>query len=191
MVTLRKLWTIYISYLNQYPLRTQVASGCFIGFIGDYIAQHVVEQKSYDKKRGLVVSSYGGFEVGIEAKIWLPLLDRLFGSQMTKISALKKLSCEQLIYVPLELAFFMMWTNKLEHQPEKISEKFSRDYWLALGSSFSYWLPVSFLNFYLVPLQYRALYVSITTLIIDIFNSFASHNNLSKSFKKYIDYFKK
>ncbi|OMJ88534.1 hypothetical protein SteCoe_9482 [Stentor coeruleus] len=110
---------------------------------------------------------------------------------MTMINAFKKTICDQLIYSPLERGVFMIWTNKLEQQKESIKEKISRDYTLALGSSICYWLPLSFINYYFIPLQYRALFVSFTSLIIDIFNSFASHNNLNESFEKYLSFYGK
>lgn len=102
---------------------------------------------------------------------------------MTKISALKKLASEQIIYVPLETASFMKWINALEQRPESFEEKMTRDYHFAVVCNFIYWLPVSFTNFYLIPIQYRAIYIACTTLVIDTFTSFASHNNLKEAFE--------
>lgn len=194
MATFRKLWMIFTDYLLSYPLRTQyelfrITSGFAMGLIGDFISQHCVENKNYDKKRGIVVGSYGGVEVGFEAKLWLPILDKIFGNQMNVVNALKKMICDQIVYSPLERGVFMIWTNKLEQHQESIKEKISRDYALVLGSSIFYWLPLSFINYYFIPLQYRALYFSFTSLIIDIFNSFASHNNLNECFEKYLSNF--
>jgi protein Mpv17 len=160
-----------------------------MGLIGDFISQYCIENKKYDKKRGIVVGSYGGVEVGFEAKLWLPILDKVFGSQMNVVNALKKMMCDQIVYSPLERGVFMVWTNKLEQHQESIKEKILRDYALVLGSSIFYWLPLSFINYYFIPLQYRALYFSFTSLIIDIFNSFASHNNLNECFEKYLPHF--
>ena len=131
-----------------------------------------------------MVASYGGVEIGFEAKIWLPFLDSFFGSQMTKSSAGKKLICDLLMYTPTETACFMKWTNALEQRPETYLDKMSRDYILALCSNLAYWIPVSFINFYLIPIQYRTLYISCTTLVVDTFTSFASHNNLKETYEK-------
>lgn len=150
------------------------------------MAQRHLEKKNHDQIRGLVVGSYGGLEIGFEAKVWLPLLDRVFGHQMTKVNAVRKLLFEQLLYTPIETACFMKWIYAVERRPESFHDKMSRDYLLTLTSNLGYWIPVSFINFYIVPIQYRALYVALTTLIIDTFTSFASHNNLKKSYETII-----
>jgi hypothetical protein len=82
-----------------------------MGLIGDFISQYCVENKKYDKKREIVVKSYGGVEVGFEAKLWLPILDKVFGSQMNVVNALKKMICDQIVYSPFERGVFMVWSN--------------------------------------------------------------------------------
>lgn len=159
-------------------------SGFSISYLGDFFAQSFIEKKSHDGKRGLVIGSYGALEIGFEGKLYLPLLDKIFGKQMNKFNALKKLMIDQIIYTPTETACFMKWTNSLEKRPETYEEKMSRDYIFLLGSNLLYWGPVSFINFCFVPIQYRALYVALTTLIIDTFSSFAAHNNLRETFQR-------
>jgi protein Mpv17 len=159
-------------------------SGLVMGAVGDWVCQALVEEKTLDKKRNAVVGTYGALEIGVEAKMWLPMLDRILGPQMNTATAVKKMIVDQLTYTPIEMACFMKWTNKLEQRSEDFSEKMKRDYSLAVASSVVYWLPVSFVNFSFVPLKYRALYISFTTFLIDIFNSFASHNNLRQAFNK-------
>ena len=103
---------------------------------------------------------------------------------MNKISAVKKLLFDQILFIPAETACFMKWTYSLEERPETYKEKMSRDYIYALGSNLLFWGPISFINFCFVPIQFRALYVAFTTLIIDTFTSFAAHNNLKETIER-------
>ena len=105
---------------------------------------------------------------------------------MTKISALKKLITDQLLYSPFETACFIKWTNSLEQREETYEEKMSRDYFLALGLNYALWSPTSFIGYYIIPIKYRALYIMISSLIIDTFSSYATHNNLKQKFEKII-----
>jgi hypothetical protein len=158
-------------------------SGFWIAWLGDYFTQEQLENRKYDSFRGGVVASYGGLEILFEAYLFLPILDMAFGKSMTRSAAFKKVFCEQMIYTPSETACFIKWTNYLEHQPESYEDKMSRDYLLTLWSNWLYWGPMSFVNYYLVPIRFRALFIAGTTLVIDVMMSFATHNNLSQTYE--------
>lgn len=161
-----------------------MVSGYWIAWLGDYYCQSEIEIKTYDSLRGAVVASYGGIEILIEAFLFLPLLDFAFGRKVNKLGAFKKVFCEQMLYTPGETGIFIKWTNYFESQPESFEDKMSRDYFLTLFSSWFFWVPVSFINYYFVPTQYRALYIVGTTLVIDVMMSYATHNNLKESYER-------
>ena len=159
-------------------------SGFWIAWLGDYFTQEQFERKKYDAFRGGVVASYGGVEIVVEAYLFLPLLDLAFGKSMSGSAAFKKVFCEQMLYTPSETACFIKWTNYLEHQAESYQDKMSRDFILTLFSNWVYWGPMSFINYYLVPLRFRALFIAGTTLVIDVMMSYATHNNLKETFER-------
>lgn len=159
-------------------------SGFWIAWSGDYLSQLIIEERFYDPLRGAVVGAYGGIEILVEGFLFFPLLDTAFGKKVSALGALKKVFCEQMLYTPGEAGLFIKWTNYFERQPESFEEKMARDYLLTLYSSWLFWVPVSFVNYYFIPVHLRSLYIAGTTLVIDVIMSYAAHNNLKESYER-------
>jgi len=165
-----------------------MASGAILTTVADFICQMFLEEhKKYNKKRGVVLATYGGAEMGVESRLWFPLLDRVLGSSMTFVSAVKKLVLDQFLYSPIETISMMKWTNFFEGRTEKFQDKISDDYFLALLGVYLIWIPSSFLSFYMIPLKFRGLFVGMVDLVSDTFMAYASHNNLNQRFKAYFN----
>ena len=154
-------------------------TGASLGSLGDYICQTFLEGRDHELeyKRNGVFASYGFLEIGFEAKVWYPLLDRLFGARLSHSVAVKKVLFDQLIYSPFEMATFMSWTNLFDSK-ENLSDKLKRDYLPATYTNVIFWIPVSYTCFAWIPLKHRALYSALSAIVWDIFMSYATHNNL-------------
>ena len=126
--------------------------------------------------RNSVVASYGFTETIIEGQFWLNFLERIVGFKTTLKSALLKTTLSLSIFGPIEIFMFMAWTNYLEKSPTPLHEKIRDDFLLVFLNSCIFWVPSSFLCFYIIPLKFRAMYVCGISVIWDTFMSFAAHN---------------
>lgn len=157
-----------------------------ISTFGDIVAQKVLEGRPvFDFSRNRVVGCYGFFETIVEGHLWFGLLERVFGpSRKLRISLLKA-AADQFFFMPLEVTCFMVWTHTIEQRKNPtLLEKLSADLPPTLITSYSFWMPVSLVNFYVVPFPLRALFTGVMCVVWDTFMSFASHNRLKESLRK-------
>lgn len=152
---------------------------------GDLIAQTILEKRpNVNFNRSCVVGSYGFLESVLEGHFWYGLLERLFGPSMTLRTSLLKMACDQVLFSPLEVSSFLVWTHVLERRKAPtLGQKLRADLPTTLLTSYLFWMPASLLNFYVVPFHLRALYTGTMCVVWDTFMSFASHNQLRESLK--------
>ena len=145
--------------------------------LGDIISQKLIEKKEVlEKPRSLIVASYGFMETVIEGQYWLGLLERTVGKQVTLRNALLKTMLDMTIFGPFEIVMFIVWTNYLEKSKQSIWEKMRNDFFIVLFNSYIFWMPTSFLCFYVIPAKYRALYMCLISVTWDTYMSYAAHN---------------
>ena len=126
----------------------------------------------------LVVGSYNFVETGIEAKLLFEGLDKMFGNSKSIFNVSIKVFCDLFVYNLIETSTFLTWCNVLEGQDDTVKEKFSRDLGLMMLIGYCYWIPISIIQFGLVPLKYRSLFACATSFVDDLYIMYASHNNL-------------
>ena len=80
------------------------------------------------------------------------------------------------IFGPFEIVMFIVWTNYLEKSKQSIWEKMRNDFFIVLFNSYIFWMPTSFLCFYVIPAKYRALYMCLISVTWDTYMSYAAHN---------------
>lgn len=149
---------------------------------GDLIAQTVLERRpKFDVKRNGVVASYGFLETVVEGHLWYGLLERVFGPSMTLRTSMLKMLFDQVLFSPMEVSSFMVWTHVMEGTQSSLSEKLWTDLPPTMLTSYIFWIPASLINFYVVPFHLRALYTGIMCIMWDTFMSFATHNKLRES----------
>ncbi|OMJ67700.1 hypothetical protein SteCoe_35063 [Stentor coeruleus] len=176
---LRTMWKKYVYSLDNYPVMTKAFTGAAFGCIGDLLSQCLIEkQVTLNKKRNFIVMSYGSIETIIEGQYWMNFLEKFVGKQVTITNALKKTLLDLTFFAPFEIALFMAWTNYLEKSPTKLASKIKEDYPLMLVNGYFFWVPASFLCFYVVPMKHRALYLCILSVLWDTFMSYAAHNSI-------------
>ncbi|CAG9315844.1 unnamed protein product [Blepharisma stoltei] len=182
----RRMLKLYIDCLDKYPALTKMLTGVSLVGGGDIIAQKILERKSeIDKKRLLSLSMYGFFIAGGVGHLWYRGLDYVIGSQMSLMTAFKKILIDQGIFAPLEIIFFFGWTHYSKHQPNSLQDKIQADLKDTLLANYKLWIPGQFLNFYLIPEKHRVLYSCVLCVIWYSFISNVSHTDSNERTKLY------
>ncbi|XP_046617886.1 mpv17-like protein 2 [Neodiprion virginianus] len=93
------------------------------------------------------------------------------------VSLVKKILADQFIASPACLAIFFCGLGALEHNEigsiqNEVALKFL-DTWKI---DWCFWPPVQFINFLLVPIQYRVIYTNLMTMIYDTFLSYMRYD---------------
>jgi hypothetical protein len=156
-------------------------TGVVFSYFGDFICQKAIEKSEFSHKRSKVFCSYGLVEAVIGGHFWLNFLERSFGTKRTLKNALVKTTADVGLFAPFDLLLFMTWTNKLEHSTQSLSEKISKDYSVTYIDSLAFYIPTSVICFYNIPSKYRVPFFCASSLVWDIFMSFATHNSLKKA----------
>ena len=152
-------------------------TGLAVAALGDFISQSMIERKKVDIKRNVVVAGYGFTETLLEGHYWYGLLERLFGSKMNFRVSMMKMAVDQLVFSPLEVSSFMVWTHLIEGQTQpSLRQKLQWDLPPTMLVSYLFWCPASLVSFYFVPYPLRALYTCVMCVLWDTFMSYASHN---------------
>ena len=122
--------------------------------------------------------SYGILQIKLEVIYWYKFLDWMFGKQTSfRISMLKTVT-DFAFFVPFEIGLCISWVTFFENKPGKIMIKLKEEFKSILITSFIVWTPFGFFCFYVIPMQYRALYIGLVSLGWDIYLSYASHNSV-------------
>lgn len=82
------------------------------------------------------------------------------------LRSLKTMIIDQLIFCPLFTAVFFIYNGYLEGGGswEAVKYKFSFAYWPTLLANYKLWPFVQFVNFYIIPLQFRVPFVNLVAL---------------------------
>uniref|UniRef100_A0A7E4V107 Mitochondrial inner membrane protein Mpv17 n=1 Tax=Panagrellus redivivus TaxID=6233 RepID=A0A7E4V107_PANRE len=175
------LFRAYHNALSKYPLPVNMVSSGLLGFGGDAICQYVIERRtheSYDKWRALRFFALPCFFKAPVLSRWLILLERVKGHP--KLVPLKKLFLDQTIYAPIFAACVIFNLRLLEgHSPTESKDMLVRDYWSIYKVSIQYWPCVQLINFYVLPLQYRVIFVQLASLLWNTFLSFKTQTKLT------------
>ncbi|KAH3710583.1 hypothetical protein DPMN_070070 [Dreissena polymorpha] len=103
-----RLWRAYQRALHAYPVMTaSISAGCLMS-TGDILSQFLVQKRSlaeYDGKRTLRFAFFGTFLGGPVITVWYSTLARVFGN--TKFGPLKMVLCDQLLFAPIFLPYFL------------------------------------------------------------------------------------
>lgn len=122
--------------------------------------------------------SYGIIQTKLEVVYWYKFLDWMYGKQNSFRNSTLKTVTDVAFFVPFEIGLCISWVAYFEDQPVKIMTKLREDFKSVLITSYCIWIPFGFLCFYVIPVQFRALYIGLVSLGWDMYLSFASHNNV-------------
>ncbi|KAJ8749279.1 hypothetical protein K2173_018759 [Erythroxylum novogranatense] len=160
----------------QFPSKQAVTAGS-LALTGDTIAQ-VTERwrkaKSFENDskdilqtiflhhdwfRALRMTSYGFLLYGPGSYAWYQFLDCHLPDQ-TLPNLLLKVLLNQIVLGPSVIAIVFAWNNLWQGKLSQLPQKYRKDALPTLLYGFRFWIPVSVLNFWVIPLQARVAFMS-------------------------------
>lgn len=160
------LLKVYQRALQVHPVRTAALSAGTLMTLGDAIAQTLVEKKPLSKfefKRSLRFLVFGTFLAGPLFSIWYTKLARTFGH--TRYATLKMVACDQLLFAPPFLAYFLAVMEILKGEGlQDIKFKLQDDYPDVMKMNYKIWPAVQAVNFTFVPVHYRVVTANIVAV---------------------------
>ncbi|KAL4218292.1 Protein Mpv17 [Mactra antiquata] len=161
-----RILKFYREALQVYPIRTAAVSAGTLMTLGDAIAQTVVEKKSlsqFEVKRSLRFVVFGTFMAGPLFSIWYSRLAKTFGH--TKYAALKMVACDQLLFAPPFIAYFLGTMELFKGEGlQDVKLKLQDDYLTVMKTNYKLWPMVQALNFTFVPIHYRVVVVNMVAV---------------------------
>ncbi|KAF6173336.1 hypothetical protein GIB67_027031 [Kingdonia uniflora] len=156
----------------RFPLK-QAVTAASLALTGDTIAQLNSKWKSsfdhkdtilnllanHDWLRSLRMASYGFLLYGPGSYAWYRYLDHSLPKQSVENLVLKVV-LNQIILGPCVIAVVFAWNNLWKGQLSELPQKYQKDALPALLYGFRFWIPVSILNFWAIPLQTRVAFMS-------------------------------
>ncbi|XXG90268.1 hypothetical protein AAC387_Pa12g2078 [Persea americana] len=114
---------------------------------------------NYDWLRALRMTSYGFFLYGPGSHAWYQYLDhRLPKPTFGNLSM--KVLLNQIVLGPCVIAVAFAWNNLWQGKLSQLPAMYQKDALPTLLYGFRFWIPISVLNFWVVPLQTRVAFMS-------------------------------
>nr|XP_011466980.1 PREDICTED: protein Mpv17 isoform X1 [Fragaria vesca subsp. vesca] len=129
----------------------------------------------HDWLRALRMTSYGFLLYGPGSYAWYQYLDHSLPGK-TVVNLILKVFLNQVVLGPSVIAVVFAWNNIWQGKLSQLSEKYRRDALPTLLYGFRFWIPVSLLNFWVVPLQARVAFMCVGS----IFWNFCLSSTMSK-----------
>ncbi|XP_050382010.1 uncharacterized protein LOC126798955 [Argentina anserina] len=129
----------------------------------------------HDWLRALRMTSYGFLLYGPGSYAWYQYLDHSLPGK-TVVNVLLKVFLNQVVLGPSVIAVVFAWNNIWQGKVSQLPEKYRRDALPTLLYGLRFWIPVSLLNFWVVPLQARVAFMCVGS----IFWNFCLSSTMSK-----------
>ncbi|XP_078151557.1 peroxisomal membrane 22 kDa (Mpv17/PMP22) family protein [Carex rostrata] len=113
----------------------------------------------HDWLRALRMTSYGLFLYGPGSYAWYQILDRCM-PQPSFVNISVKVILNQIVLGPCVIAIIFAWNNLWLGKLSDLPSKYQKDALPTLLYGFRFWIPVSVLNFGVVPLSTRVAFMS-------------------------------
>ncbi|KAK1829221.1 hypothetical protein QBC39DRAFT_138229 [Podospora conica] len=156
----------YQARLAARPLLTQAVTTSLLFGLGDVIAQQAVEKKGtahHDLARTSRMCLYGGAVFGPCAATWFKTLQRhVVVPGKPNATILARVACDQGLFAPTFIGVFLGSMAVLEGSSP--GERLAAAYWPALSANWLVWPFVQLVNFKVVPLEHRLLFVNAVSI---------------------------
>ncbi|XP_057796187.1 protein SYM1-like [Salvia miltiorrhiza] len=165
----------------QFPLQ-QAATSAALCLTGDTIAQlrhRWVRNKEslvkdiiseHDYIRALRMCSYGFLLYGPGSYAWYQLLDHFMPHKNFQ-NLTAKVVLNLIVLCPTVIAVIFAWNNLWLGKLSELPHKYKNDLLPTLLIGFQFWIPVSILNFWAVPLQARVAFMSMSSIFWNFYLS--------------------
>ncbi|XP_031263968.1 protein Mpv17-like [Pistacia vera] len=124
----------------------------------------------HDWIRALRMTSYGFLLYGPGSYAWYQLLERCMPKQTVE-NLLLKVLLNQIVLGPCVIAVVFAWNNLWLRKVSELPNKYKKDALPTLLYGFRFWIPVSILNFWVVPLQARVAFMSMGSIFWNFYLS--------------------
>ncbi|KAK3907011.1 hypothetical protein C8A05DRAFT_40197 [Staphylotrichum tortipilum] len=165
----------YQARLAARPLFTQAVTTSILFAVGDLTAQQLVEKRGIEKHdftRTGRMALYGGVVFGPAAATWFKFLSRHVNLRSPNATILARVACDQGIFAPTFIGVFLSSMAVLEGGSPK--EKLEKSYTDTLLTNWMIWPFVQMVNFKLVPLHHRLLFVNVISIGWNSYLSFVN-----------------
>jgi len=180
----KKILGKYNTSLLNSPYKTKMATAGFTYCLADYICQSRIEKKSvddYSVSRSLSQASVGAFFAAPSLHVWhsliLPKIVKLCTGNITRVLVsvfLNETVLAGYFVSCLLFSFEALKTQSIESGAQNVKEKFAP----AIGSSVKFWTGISFVNYGLVPVHLRPVFVSCWSVVWQSYLSYVSNNKV-------------
>lgn len=168
------------AFSKKYLLATNLTLSISLSGIGDIIEQNYeimnkeIEELNFKRTKNMCIS---GLTLGLVCHYWYQGLDRcLPGSTLRMV--MKKLVADQFIASPICIATFFLTLGYLEGTSKEVFIQETKQKAIKLYvADWMVWPPAQFINFYLLPYQYRILFDNTISLGYDIYTSRVQHED--------------
>lgn len=172
----------YQSLLERCPILTKAATSAVLFFGGDVGAQCIEHGRipdSFDTRRTVRMTLWGGLFFAPLAHGWFNLLEKLVKASGTS-GVVQRVAWDQLTWTPVINVAFFTYTGLSEGRDLRgtalsVKEKM----WPTLRVNWVVWPVVQAVNFSLVPLQFRVLFVNIVGLFWSGFLSLQANKKVA------------
>lgn len=177
-----RAWRSYTALLQSHPLRTNsVSAGC-IGALGDSVAQRIESDRAaavhvWDPLRSAQMFGFCFAWLGAPMSLWFRLLARTF-PEGTPLKITKTLTVHLGLAAPTTNILFFGYREALRGQaswPERFATRMRREFPATTAYSLLFWTPAQAINFTLVPLHMRPLYLNSAMVVWTTYLSIAGH----------------
>jgi protein Mpv17 len=124
----------------------------------------------HDNLRALRMASYGFLFYGPGSYAWYQYLDQCMPKQTVE-NLLIKILLNQIVLGPSVIAVVFAWNNLWQGKLLELPNKYKNDALPTLFTGFRFWIPVSALNFGVVPLQARVAFMSMGSIFWNFYLS--------------------
>ncbi|TYI50432.1 hypothetical protein E1A91_D12G101600v1 [Gossypium mustelinum] len=124
----------------------------------------------HDWLRALRMTSYGFLLYGPGSYAWYKYLDHCLPHQ-TPQNIMLKVLLNQIVLGPCVIGVVFAWNNLWLGKLSELPDKYQKDALPTLFYGFRFWIPVSLLNFWVVPLQARVAFMSVGSIFWNFYLS--------------------
>jgi hypothetical protein len=163
------LLRLYQGALRRFPTLTQATTVGTLLPLGDAISQRFIEgRKTQDFQRSARFALLGFCFIGPVQKHWIYFLEKTFEPRGWGI--IKKVLTDQAFFAPALNLCVISGLEKMQGKDwTSVWTKLKNTYPDVMRNSYKLWPAVSFINFYVIPLQYRVLFVTVVALFWNIY----------------------
>jgi len=179
------LW--YVSNLHDKPVITKSITSAITALLGSFVSQLRTRGNISNIHWPSVfsITLFGLSITGPLSHYFYVLLDRLIPPSKNRVTFLKRLLADRLLFGPFILYLFFIFTTLFEGKSlETARKKIDQNYWNTFTTSIKVWTPVQFINVNYVPPMFRVLVANIVSAFWTMYLASVRSSKSVKSKKK-------